>query len=34
LEFHRYLRPEKKFSDARALSDQIQKDVQAVLTPS
>lgn len=34
LEFHRYLRPEKKFPDARALSDQIQKDVQAVLTPS
>lgn len=34
LEFHRYLRPEKKFPDARSLSDQIRKDVEAVLTPS
>jgi riboflavin kinase / FMN adenylyltransferase len=32
LEFHRYLRPEKKFPDARSLSDQIRKDVEAVLT--
>jgi len=34
LEFHRYLRPEKKFPDARSLSDQIRKDVEAVLTPT
>ena len=31
LEFHRYLRPEKKFPDARALTQQIEQDVAAVL---
>lgn len=32
LEFHRFLRPEKKFADAHALSAQIQADVAALLS--
>ena len=32
LEFHRFLRPEKKFADAHALTQQIQRDVAEVLS--
>lgn len=33
LEFHRMLRPEQKFSDGKALAEQIKKDVASVLHP-
>jgi riboflavin kinase/FMN adenylyltransferase len=34
LEFHRFLRPEKKFADARSLAEQIQLDVTELLSPT